>query len=301
MNRLLMYSIALLLLSCQTKVNEQTKNTRNNKSSADTVSIENQGYEQMLPPTQMDDSTRLRSFFEPQTTEAHIKFIINTLQYFNRISTDSAMSDFYNTNLLELQTGLDTLLWNYGTNHNIEEDMLTGKWDEEIGAFFPFITFTYDNTFDGATAYINFAGLFEKAKATKGNADDAYFEAALACHGDYISIYNYKLDEYDADYSHSKLGDGKRTEILKKIIEAGNTSELFTENLNKLVHRVLYHSAQNGFGYSKETVTQELETIIQLQNKTKLDLSEALKIKELIDTSTNICFDCETKDCRNCY
>lgn len=300
MHRLLIYSIAILLLSCQTKINNQSKDTHDKEKAVDTVIVDNAHAEQ-LNATQMDESADLRKFFASQTNEAHTDFIINTLQYFDSISTDSAMAHFYNVNLPEFKIGIDTLLWNYGIKHNIEEDMLTGKWDEEVGTFFPFLTFAYDNTFDGATAYINFAGLFEKAKATKGNADDTYFEAAIACHGDYVSIYNYRLDEYDADYSHSKLGDGKRTEILKKIIEAGNTSKLFTENLNNLVHTVLYHSAQNGFGYSKEAVKQELDTIIQLQNKTQLDLSEALKMKEMIDTTTTICFDCETKDCRNCY
>ncbi|MBN1252193.1 MAG: hypothetical protein JXR51_15775 [Bacteroidales bacterium] len=238
-------------------------------------------------------------FIKENISKNNYKFIENAIVKYSKIKTDKALAQFYSNVLDSVVEIICDAIWKYKDKNNTDDGELEQIWNDEIGNCMPFITIVFASTFVGTTAFKNYSNLLKKAKTTDGFSDNKFFEVMHTCEGQYPSeIYNYYLNDYDANYRHSLLGNGNHLAVIMMAIDADKESDLFDNELNGLVAYVLNIKEESVFGSSKEEVFKELTLISQIQDSTKFDLSNAEYLKNRLDTtSEKIHYNCANEDC----
>ena len=228
-----------------------------------------------------------------------LKIVNKALNVYSKIETDLDMAEFYHNFLSEVADTLENVFFKYKVQFEESDMYVIEDWNELLGDCIPFMIYTFDNTFDGPSAYISYTALSEKSEQTSGEADEAFFEALMICFGSYNAAYSGIHNEMIAcDISTSTYGNGQHLEAVESIIHADSVSTLFKDKLVNLADYVLSEEEIITFGYSKDEVYNEINQILSLKNRIKFDFSKVEKLKLFIDTtSRKLYFNCLDGSC----
>lgn len=314
--------VALLAIgACTTKTNTGASDDPVASAPSDSAQVQVEQVSQADTATNVAAAPILNAEVVLWTDSLTRHFDASQLELLNRavteskaIATASDLAHFYQGMLRDSVQPLIEQKFQEGCRHADYGSFADDDWDW-ITEVVPFIAtrMSCQHTDDGGTecihqAPISLLPLRAIATRTPQPEDDLYFDVLIAIHTGTEPGSPVEMEVYDGheDYeSHladdvGTLGDGHRSEVVRKMAQAARARKLFNKALSADLRDLLASMQEARYYHPKDVILKELDDIIATGTTSKLLTSR--EITALQETQQWVQekeegFDCGTSDC----
>jgi len=285
------------LLSCSPQTSEEQSSIDSLRKTEDTTAVADvvavQQTKISIDPVYEDS---LKRFFTPEQLDLIKKARIQ----FNNIKTSTDMAEYFRntinkvTDILNKQVDVITPTETSGDN----SPAASWSWFSD---YYPGFSGSADCSECSFTMKTGLGELQEKASATEGMEDDAFFDLCNSVYGGgYVELFNvgwwYELIGCDF-CAASIFGNGQRLEILRKIEKIdGNTKAMFAPEIEHFQEAATSEAFPERYAKSKKEILDELNAILEISILTSTQRDRLMSLKKDIEADKPQ-FDCNTRDC----